>query len=75
MPISYKQIIKIITKYWYKLKTQKWSHKKFIKNNKPIIIPEHKELKPKTALSIIKLLAKYENLDYKEIIKENNLKL
>ncbi len=75
MPISFNQIVKIIHNFNYKLKTQRWSHKKFIKNNKPIIIPKHKELKPKTALSIIKLLAEYENKDYKTIIKDYNLKL
>ncbi len=75
MPVSYNQIIKIINEFNYKIKSQRWSHKKFIKNNKSIIIPEHKELKPKTALSIIKLLAKYENKDYKTIIKDYNLKI
>ena len=75
MPVSYKQLLKIVAYYDYKLISQKWSHQKFSKNGKSFILPKHKELKPKTALSILKQIGNYEKVDFKQIIKEFNLKI
>ena len=68
-------MLKIVNFYGYELKSQKGSHKKFSKNWKTVVIPQHKELKPKTVLSILKQIANNEWLYYKDIIATFKLKV
>jgi len=46
LSISWKELIKILEKYWYICYKQRWSHAQLrYWNNIPITIPCHKELK------------------------------
>ena len=75
MPIKYQQIVKILRRFGYVIKHQRWSHQKWINWSNSIIVPYHKELVKKTALSILKDLWNQQWIDYKELIKTFNLKL
>ncbi len=75
MPVTYKQILEILKQFWYELKHQRGSHQRWYKWNLWITVPKHKELAPKTAISILKEIANQNNVDYKEIVKEFKLKL
>lgn len=75
MPISFNQIEKILLAYWYTLKSQKWSHKKYQLNWNVIVVPEHKEFKRKTWKSIVIMICEQNNLDFKKFMKDNWLKM
>jgi len=67
--ISAKEIIKVLHKLNFKLKSQRGSHIKFIREyeygKETIIIPNHKVLRPGTLHSILKQL----NLDVNKFQK------
>ena len=75
MPLTYKQIIRIITDFWFKKVRVRWSHYRFELNWKWITVPFHKELPPKTAKSILQDIARYTNTTYQELIQKYNIKL
>ncbi len=75
MPLTYKQIIKIINDFWFKKIRIRGSHYRFELNWKWITIPFHKEFPPKTSQSILKDISNFTKTDYKEIIKKYNIKL
>jgi predicted RNA binding protein YcfA (HicA-like mRNA interferase family) len=58
MPLTYKQLRKIIDSFDYILVAQKWSHQKFRHKLWTIEIPKHKELAVGTARNICKDIAK-----------------
>jgi len=75
MPLSHKQILKILNDLWFKIIRSKWSHFRYSLGNKWVTIAFHKEYPPKTAKSMLKDIASISNTDYKELIKKYNIKL
>jgi len=75
MPLTYKQIIRIIEDFWFKKTRVKWSHFRYELNNKWLTIAFHKEFPPKTAKSMLNDIANITNTPYKELIKKYNIKL
>ena len=76
MPLTFKDIERIIRDLGFKLHHIKGSHYIFSKGNKKITIPYHnkKDLKPKTAKTIIKQISIITNIDFKTLIKKYNIK-
>jgi predicted RNA binding protein YcfA (HicA-like mRNA interferase family) len=76
MPLTHKQIEKILKDLWFRKDRTNWSHQiRYGKNNRHTTIPLKKEYRIWTALNILKQVAKASNLNHKEIIKNYRLKL
>jgi predicted RNA binding protein YcfA (HicA-like mRNA interferase family) len=76
MPLKFKDIERILKDLWFKIDHIKGSHYVFVKDNKKITLPYHsnKDLKPKTAKTIIKQISTIANIDIKTLIKKYNIK-
>ena len=65
--IKFKIIENFILNLWYKKYSQEWSHIKYKYNNKPLIIPQHKEISRWTINNIFKIISLHLKLDKKDI--------
>jgi len=76
MPLTYKQAIRIAKDFWYTLFLQNWSHQRYqIDQSRRVTIPIHNELKPKTAKSLLELLAIQNWISVDKLIKDYSIKL
>lgn len=75
MPIKSKDLIRIVLQHKYVMVSQKWSHIKYRKGtDKTILIPNHKDLKPWTARSIVVDFCQQNGIVVEDFIKDHNLK-
>jgi len=75
MPLTYKKLKQILDDYGFILHVQHGSHRKSMRNWKVVLPPEHKELRPWTALSILKMIADVVEISHLEILKKYKIKL
>lgn len=75
MPLTYKQIKRILDDLWFELSRSNWSHFRFEKQWLWVTIPFHKEFATKTAKSMIKDIAKISENEYKDLIEKYKIKL
>ncbi len=75
MPLKYKEIQKILKDYWFILDRTNWSHSRFKKDWYWLTVAFHKEYPPKTAKSMLKDISEISGIDYKNLLKNYNIKL
>lgn len=75
MPLKYSLIVEILKKLDFVCVRSKSSHFRFEKNGYWLTVWFHKEYPPKTAISMLKDIAKISNKEYKDLIKEYNIKI
>lgn len=75
MPLTYKQIQKILKDYDFILSRSKWSHFRYEKNGYWLTVAFHKEYPPKTAKSMLHDIADISNIEYIDILEKYKIKL
>ena len=76
MPLTPKIIKKILSDYGFIFDRQQGSHQQYKKWSFVVTVPDHKEFRPWTALSMLKSIAKSrEGEVYSDIIKKYSIKL
>jgi predicted RNA binding protein YcfA (HicA-like mRNA interferase family) len=77
MPITYKEILRVLIDYDYTMDRQNGSHQIWKRDDitQPIVVPKHKELKPWTAKSILQDIAQDQQTTIQYLKSHYGLKL
>ncbi len=75
MPLTYKQVKKILDDLEFELSRSNWSHFRFEKRWFWLTVPFHKEFATKTAKSILNDISKISNCDYKDLVDKYKIKI
>lgn len=75
MPLEYKKIQEILKNFDFILTRTRGSHARYEKDGYWVTVWYHKEYPPKTAQSMLRDIAKISWVEYKDLLKEYNIKL
>ena len=75
MPLTYKQIVKILKDFWFVKIRTRGSHERYELNWYRLTVAFHKEFPPKTSKSMLNDISKITGEKYEELIKKYKIKI